>query len=163
MNHFISRSLHFRNCLGTCKIYHHFNFQSYFPILTMNYFFSSNTKLDPSTICYHIEGFINCSYFNAATELGEKLKDTDTHIQVSVDAHKKENWGDRIKGLHSLIPKSKNHTSSPLIYEGCNPGKYEFIGGYSDFVKLVKEKHKFNLQKDTKEGGRECVSGVCKI
>lgn len=62
-----------------------------------------------------------------------------------------------------LIPKSKNHTSSPLIYEGCSPGKYEFIGGYSEFVKLVRARHKLNMQNDIKEGGRECVGDVCKI
>ncbi|CAB4432866.1 unnamed protein product [Rhizophagus irregularis] len=169
MNHFVLRLLQFRNCLGTRKIYHHNNFQPYFLTLTMNYFFSSNTKSVPSNICYHIEGFINCSYFSAAVELGYKLKDpsfnknADTRIQVSVDAHKKETWSDKIKDLHSLIPKSKNHTSSPLIYEGCSPGKYEFIGGYSEFVKLVKARHKLNIQNDIKEGGRECVGDVCKI
>ncbi|GES84103.1 hypothetical protein GLOIN_2v1547787 [Rhizophagus clarus] len=136
----------------------------------MNYFFSSNTKSVPSNICYHIEGFINCSYFNAAVELGYKLKDpsfdkdTDTHIQVSIDAHKKENWSDRIRDLHLQIPESKNHTSSPLIYEGCKPGKYEFIGGYSDFAKLVRSRHKSNMQNNNiKEGGGECVGDVCKI
>ncbi|CAG8605072.1 12611_t:CDS:2 [Funneliformis caledonium] len=169
MNRFIFRSVYFRTLLKPSKLYPCHNSQFVLPNLSMNYFFSS--KSDSSNICYNIEGFINCSYFNAAVDLGKNLKSTlldkGTPIEVNVEAHKKENASilDKIliKILHSMIPNSKDHTTSPLVYEGCNPGKYKFIGGYSDFAKLVRDRHKSNLQKDSKEGGRECEGDVCKI
>nr|CAG8462640.1 1227_t:CDS:2 [Entrophospora candida] len=53
-------------------------------------------------------------------------------------------WKDRVKTLQSIIPNAQNHNTSPLVYEGCKSNDYKFIGGYSDFSKLVESRHKLD-------------------
>ncbi|CAG8807592.1 12946_t:CDS:2, partial [Racocetra persica] len=105
------------------------------------------------------EGFLNCSYLNSAIDVGDKLKQSNVNskdrdipaVNVNVLIHKKE----------EKISNSNNHTSSPFIYEGCNPKDYKFIGGYSNFIKLVRERYQgLDLPRDIKkEGGKECENG----
>ncbi|CAG8710540.1 4132_t:CDS:2 [Gigaspora margarita] len=125
-----------------------------------------NSSFDENSLCYHIEGFINCSYLNSAIDVGNKLKQSKVNskdrnistVNVNVSVHEKEKWSDRVKYLQSKISNSNNHTSSPFIYEGCNPKEYKFIGGYTNFVKLVRERYQnLELPRDIKkEGGKEC-------
>ncbi|KAG9307179.1 hypothetical protein G9A89_017007 [Geosiphon pyriformis] len=144
-----------------------------------------------STVCYHIEGFLNCSYLNAAIKLGESLtKDqavkpvSDNQIglansstqknqsnarkvaKVEVAVYEKEKWEERVKILHSLIQgTTESHTTSPLIYEGCNVQKFKFIGGFHDFVELARNRHGLDDQQNILTGfnNRECSSEICEL
>ncbi|KAF0548123.1 hypothetical protein F8M41_026500 [Gigaspora margarita] len=69
-----------------------------------------NSSFDENSLCYHIEGFINCSYLNSAIDVGNKLKQSkvnskDRNIStanVNVSVHEKEKWSDRVKYLQSV-------------------------------------------------------------
>ncbi|CAG8620485.1 12784_t:CDS:2 [Cetraspora pellucida] len=129
-----------------------------------------NRSIDKNSLCYHIEGFLNCSYLNSAIDVGDKLKQSNDNskdrdipaVNVNVLIHKKEEWNDRIRHLQSKFSNSNNHTSSPFIYEGCNPKEYKYIGGYSNFIKLVRERYQdLDIPRDIKkESGKECEGGL---
>ncbi|KAK9765792.1 hypothetical protein K7432_005579 [Basidiobolus ranarum] len=98
-------------------------------------------------VCYHIEGFLDCAYFHNAVELGDKVsahtKRTNSRdtVKMEVKVHPKSQWNDRIQQLKEKVPGSQEHRTSPFIYEGCST-TLKFIGGYTDFFKLVQERHK---------------------
>ncbi|KAL1924905.1 uncharacterized protein VTP21DRAFT_4559 [Calcarisporiella thermophila] len=111
-----------------------------------------------SQVCYHIEGFLNCAYFHSAVQIADKV--VDHQAKVNVRAYKREEWRNRVQEIWKNIPEAQQqrHSTSPIIYEGCAPSEssyswikrlwsqgttrsYNFIGGYTEFAKLAKEKH----------------------
>ncbi|CAG8450027.1 3697_t:CDS:2 [Acaulospora colombiana] len=142
---------------------------------------ASAGKVDTSSIrrediCYNIEGFISCPYFNAATELGGKLKQPTSStkpVVINVSGHLKEKWGERVKYLQSKIKNSDNHRTSPFVYEGCHEKDYKFIGGYTDFASFVRARYqnveipevqvKGHGKEHGKEPVKECDDGTCKL
>ncbi|CAG8550858.1 5326_t:CDS:2 [Paraglomus brasilianum] len=114
---------------------------------------------DMNEICYHIEGFLNCSYFHNATQLAEKLKnnpDLREPLKVVVGSQQRDEWGDR------LVPNASSHSTSPFIYEGCKESDYKLIGGYTAFVKLARQRHGLDVQ-HTENDEKGCAGGVCKL
>ncbi|CAJ0764642.1 15486_t:CDS:2 [Entrophospora sp. SA101] len=84
-------------------------------------FFSSKSKdNNNNNICYNIEGFLTCSYFKAAVDLGNKIQKPNIKIKVE--------------------GTEKNQAREV----GCKSNDYKFIGGYSDFSKLVESRHKLD-------------------
>ncbi|CAJ0759596.1 23057_t:CDS:2 [Entrophospora sp. SA101] len=90
-------------------------------------FFHQNQK---TITIITFEGFLTCSYFKAAVDLGNKIQ--KPNIKIKVEGTEKnqarEVWKDRVKTLQS----------------GCKSNDYKFIGGYSDFSKLVESRHKLD-------------------
>ncbi|CAJ0650391.1 10071_t:CDS:2, partial [Entrophospora sp. SA101] len=66
------------------------------------------------------EGFLTCSYFKAAVDLGNKIQKPNIKIKVE--------------------GTEKNQAREV----GCKSNDYKFIGGYSDFSKLVESRHKLD-------------------
>ncbi|RHZ43708.1 hypothetical protein Glove_880g21 [Diversispora epigaea] len=93
-----------------------------------------------NSICYNIEGFFNCGYFNSAVELGNKLKQFSAAkqppVEVIVETHPKDKWRDRLKYLKTKVPNSNNHQTSPFIYEdlfeNSDAGNSNSKGGCDD-------------------------------
>ncbi|KAI8986510.1 hypothetical protein BDB01DRAFT_849557 [Pilobolus umbonatus] len=98
------------------------------------------------TQCYHIEGFLNCSYFSNAVEVGDRLTAKYPNIKVDVNAYIKQQWGQRSQELQKEF--NTTHRTSPFIYEGCDISNQTVIGGYTDFAKRVKSTHKMNVPLD---------------
>ncbi|KAI8364397.1 hypothetical protein BD560DRAFT_448448 [Blakeslea trispora] len=98
------------------------------------------------TQCYHIEGFLTCSYFSNAVRVGDMLTGKHPHIKVDVSAYVKQQWSERSKELQQEFNTS--HKTSPFIYEGCDLENQKVIGGYTDFAKRVKETYKLNVPLD---------------
>ncbi|KAI1316623.1 hypothetical protein EDD11_009658 [Mortierella claussenii] len=110
-----------------------------------SYFFADKpTQAVPKDICYYIEGFLACHYFQEAMTLAERLDTTSSqsNIQVEITAHTRKDWQDRIRQLAGEIPGAQDHRTSPVVWEGC-PGKpLRFIGGYDNFMHHVRKEHK---------------------
>ncbi|KXS14306.1 hypothetical protein M427DRAFT_57794 [Gonapodya prolifera JEL478] len=127
------------------------------------------------TVCYNLEGFLNCSYLESASAVarrtiqieekrrfggedgkpdqsaGEPGEHGIVNVVSTVRQVAKPEWrANRVAELNKLAPPPSDypkpqHTSSPFIYEGCTPSEYKFIGGASDFVKLVQKRHRLPL------------------
>ncbi|ORX94053.1 hypothetical protein K493DRAFT_408141 [Basidiobolus meristosporus CBS 931.73] len=102
--------------------------------------FSDAAPASKERICYHIEGFLECAYFHNAVELGDLVKKRASQVQVDVKATERAQWSERIQQLKKEIPGSQEHRTSPFIYEGCST-TLRFIGGYTDFFNLARERH----------------------
>ncbi|KAI9255461.1 hypothetical protein BY458DRAFT_520065, partial [Sporodiniella umbellata] len=110
---------------------------------------SSNQGLDEipqKTQCYHIEGFLTCSYFTTAVEAGERLTAKHPNVKMDVSAYIKDQWAERSKELQKEF--NTTHKTSPFIYQGCDSNQMEAVGGYTDFAKLIKKTYKINVPMD---------------
>ncbi|OBZ81338.1 hypothetical protein A0J61_10613 [Choanephora cucurbitarum] len=107
---------------------------------------SVDEAIPQKTECYHIEGFLTCSYFSNAVRIGDMLTHKHPHIKVDVSAYIKQQWHERSNELQQEFNTS--HRTSPFIYEGCDLENQKVIGGYTDFAKRVKETYKLNVPLD---------------
>ncbi|KAI8605492.1 hypothetical protein EDD21DRAFT_363392 [Dissophora ornata] len=109
-----------------------------------SYFFPEQpASVVPKEICYYIEGFLACHYFQEAMSLADRLDTTSSqsNVQVEITAHTRKEWQDRIQELNKGIPGAQDHRTSPVVWEGC-PGKpIQFIGGYDNFRLHARKKH----------------------
>ncbi|OAQ28118.1 hypothetical protein K457DRAFT_139002 [Linnemannia elongata AG-77] len=109
-----------------------------------SYFFTDKPAAPvPKEICYYIEGFLACSYFQQAMNVADRLDTTSSksNIQVEVTAHSRKEWKDRVLRLAKEIPGAEDHRTSPVVWEGC-PGKpVQFIGGFDNFIHHARKKH----------------------
>ncbi|ORZ22393.1 hypothetical protein BCR42DRAFT_487957 [Absidia repens] len=96
--------------------------------------------------CYHIEGFLSCSYFHTATEAADRLSVKYPNVKVDVSAYTKQQWPERSSELRKEF--NTQHRTSPFIYEGCSAGQQNVVGGYSEFAKLIKATYKVNVPRD---------------
>ncbi|KAG9321598.1 hypothetical protein KVV02_001742 [Mortierella alpina] len=116
-----------------------------------SYFFTERaTPAVPKEICYYIEGFLACYYFQEAMNLAERLDTTSSksNIQVEVTAHSRKEWQDRLQQLSKEIPGAQDHRTSPVIWEGCSGKPLQFIGGYDNFMHHARMKHNVGQQRN---------------
>ncbi|RUO95941.1 hypothetical protein BC936DRAFT_142930 [Jimgerdemannia flammicorona] len=102
---------------------------------------SPPTPLTRLTALASQEGFLNCPYLHAAADLGDKLSADDQRVVVDLRVFFKQQWENRVRALREEIPGSESHTSSPFVYEGCSKDSHRFVGGYTDFARLAKQRH----------------------
>lgn len=98
------------------------------------------------TQCYHIEGFLTCSYFTNAVTIGDKLTAKHPNVKIDVSAYVKQQWSERARELQEEF--KTNQRTSPFIYEGCDSNDLKLVGGYSDFAHRVKATYKMNVPLD---------------
>ncbi|KAG2207513.1 uncharacterized protein EV154DRAFT_150541 [Mucor mucedo] len=94
------------------------------------------------TQCYHIEGFLTCSYFTNAVQMGDRLSAKHPNVKVDVSAYIREQWSERSRELQQEF--ETNHGTSPFIYEGCDINNQNMIGGYTDFAEKIKATYKMD-------------------
>ncbi|CAO3618353.1 unnamed protein product [Cunninghamella blakesleeana] len=117
-----------------------------------NWIFGSANKIENADeitkkdVCYHIEGFLSCTYFHTATEAADRLTTKYPNIKVDVSAYTKQQWPERSMELRKEF--ATQHRTSPFIYEGCHAGSQKVVGGYSDFAKIIKDNYKLNVPRD---------------
>ncbi|KAI8367208.1 hypothetical protein EDC96DRAFT_507294 [Choanephora cucurbitarum] len=107
---------------------------------------SVDEAIPQKTECYHIEGFLTCSYFSNAVRIGDMLTNQHPHIKVDVSAYIQQQWHERSNELQQEFNTS--HRTSPFIYEGCDLENQKMIGGYTDFAKRIKATYKLNVPLD---------------
>ncbi|KAF9158760.1 hypothetical protein DFQ26_007279 [Actinomortierella ambigua] len=115
----------------------------------LSFFFSEKPEVAvPKDVCYHIEGFLACQYFQNAMELADKLNTTSTksNIQVEVTAHSRAEWRERLESLNKEVPGSQDHKTSPFIWEGCSGKPLRFIGGYDNYLHHCWKNHSAELK-----------------
>ncbi|KAI9355756.1 hypothetical protein BD770DRAFT_473459 [Pilaira anomala] len=98
------------------------------------------------TECYHIEGFLTCSYFTNAVQIGDRLSAKHPNVKVDVSAYIKQQWGERSRELQQEF--NTGHRTSPFIYEGCDIENQKLVGGYTDFAQKIKATYKMNVPMD---------------
>lgn len=105
-------------------------------IYTLYRFTKSSSSTTPSAakICYTIEGFDTCPYYQRAKKHGEALGRSTTNILVTSVGWKRSEWEGRKRELQGLIPGAGSHRTSPFVWKGCEGQELEFIGGYTDFA-----------------------------
>ncbi|KAG2233684.1 hypothetical protein BDF21DRAFT_406207 [Thamnidium elegans] len=116
-----------------------------------SWFGSSETKstegldngIPKKTECYHIEGFLSCSYFTNAVEISDKLSAEHPNVKVDVSAYIQQQWAERSRELQQEFNTS--HRTSPFIYEGCDVNNQKLIGGYTDFSQKIKATYKLSV------------------
>ncbi|CAO3660329.1 unnamed protein product [Umbelopsis ramanniana] len=104
-------------------------------------------EISKKNYCYHIEGFLSCAYFHAATDVGDRLTDKVQDVKIDVSAYMKAQWQDRLNQLQQEL-KAGYHSTSPFIYEGCSGNELKLVGGYSDFARLVRDRHSISVPLD---------------
>ncbi|KAF9209483.1 hypothetical protein BGZ49_004074 [Haplosporangium sp. Z 27] len=117
----------------------------------LSYFFAEKPiKPVPKDICYYIEGFLACHYFQEAMNLAERLDTTSSqsNIQVEVVAHTRKEWQERLLELAKEVPGAQDHRTSPVIWEGCPGKQLKFIGGYENFRQHARQKHNLGDQRN---------------
>ncbi|KAI8074475.1 hypothetical protein BC940DRAFT_288331 [Gongronella butleri] len=97
-------------------------------------------------VCYHIEGFLSCSYFHTATEAADRLAARYPNVKVDVSAFPKQKWPERSMELRKSF--DTDHRTSPFIYEGCASENQRVVGGYSEFARHIKANYKLNVPMD---------------
>ncbi|KAG0015457.1 hypothetical protein BGZ81_011661 [Podila clonocystis] len=110
----------------------------------LSYFFAEKPETPvKKEICYFIEGFLACPYFQDAMSLADRLDTTSNQskIQVEVTAHSRPEWRERIGELNKEIPGAQDHRTSPVVWEGCAGQPIRFIGGYDNFMQYTRKKH----------------------
>ncbi|KAJ3012754.1 hypothetical protein HKX48_006106 [Thoreauomyces humboldtii] len=101
-----------------------------------------DTKASSSTVakpCYHVEGFTQCPYFQAAKSLSESLPE----IHVAVNQHDRSEWPARRSELQQTVKGAKTHRTSPFVWRASCEDALEgvqFVGGYSEFQEYVDSK-----------------------
>ncbi|ORY92007.1 hypothetical protein BCR43DRAFT_508146 [Syncephalastrum racemosum] len=98
------------------------------------------------TACYHIEGFLSCSYFHLATEVADRLSAKHPHVKSDVSAYIKQQWAQRSRELQEEF--NTRHRTSPFIYEGCSASEHKMVGGYTEFAEHVRKTYKMNVPRD---------------
>lgn len=116
----------------------------WFPFLKSN---ENADEISKKNYCYHIEGFLSCAYFHAATDVGDHLSEKKDDVKIDVSAYVKAQWQDRLKQLQREL-QAVNHATSPFIYEGCSGNDLKFVGGYGEFARLVRERHRISVPLD---------------
>ncbi|GAB5587547.1 hypothetical protein Unana1_02447 [Umbelopsis nana] len=116
----------------------------WFPLLQKE---ENADEISKKNYCYYIEGFLSCAYFHAATDIGDRLTDKMKDVKIDVNAYMKAQWNDRLNELKQEL-KAGNHSTSPFIYEGCSGNDLKFVGGYSDFARLVRDRHRMSVPLD---------------
>ncbi|ORX51704.1 hypothetical protein DM01DRAFT_1408642 [Hesseltinella vesiculosa] len=117
-----------------------------------SWFFSKQSSSDNADeiskkdVCYHIEGFLSCSYFHTAAEAADRLAAKHSNVKVEVSAFPKQKWPERSMELRKNF--STDHRTSPFIYEGCGSENQKVIGGYTDFARILKATYKMNVPRD---------------
>ncbi|SAM04862.1 hypothetical protein [Absidia glauca] len=104
---------------------------------------SNADDISKKDVCYHIEGFLSCSYFHTATEAADRLSAKHPNVKVDVSAYTRQQWPERSQELRKEF--NTQHRTSPFIYEGCSAGEQNVIGGYSDFATILKANYKMNV------------------
>ncbi|KAI8089956.1 uncharacterized protein BX664DRAFT_334309 [Halteromyces radiatus] len=114
---------------------------------------SSSTSSTPNAddivkkdVCYHIEGFLACSYFHTATEAADRLAAKYPNVKIDVSAYPRQQWPERSLELQKEFDTT--HRTSPFIYEGCSAGNQKVVGGYTDFAKLIKTNYQMIVPMD---------------
>ena len=59
-------------------------------------------KKEPEPVCYFIEGYLGCSYFQQATKLASKLPST---AKVEVHSFNRKEWPSRRTELQKVVLK----------------------------------------------------------
>ncbi|KNC96541.1 uncharacterized protein SPPG_08129 [Spizellomyces punctatus DAOM BR117] len=91
-------------------------------------------------ICYTIEGFETCPYFQSAKRLGGRLAERTSgpSIDTKITSWTRQEWNDRKQVLRKTIPGAQNHFTSPFVWKGCDGQAIEFVGGFTDFEAKVR-------------------------
>ncbi|KAF9302379.1 hypothetical protein BGZ74_005436 [Mortierella antarctica] len=92
----------------------------------LSYFFAEKPETPvKKEICYFIEGFLACPYFQEAMSLADRLDTTSSQSKIQVEE----------------IPGAQDHRTSPVVWEGCAGQPMRFIGGYDNFMQYARKKH----------------------
>ncbi|ORZ34482.1 hypothetical protein BCR44DRAFT_49419 [Catenaria anguillulae PL171] len=113
--------------------------------------FSGDLETVPrnNTRCYTIEGYMECGYFQDALKLGSKVAEAgrasgnssgEVHVDTNIFSES-EFFKSRLAQVRRQVPGSERHRSCPIVYEGCEPSEYRYVGGYDAFVALAAKRH----------------------
>ncbi|KAI9016026.1 hypothetical protein DFJ74DRAFT_679225 [Hyaloraphidium curvatum] len=110
----------------------------------------------PSTdLCFNVEGYRGCGYFNAAVKLGEKAeaelgiqgtrrksaRDKDGRpfppVRLLASAYHRGQWQERLVELKKEIDGAEDHRTSPIVYMGCGEAELKYVGGFEDFQRMM--------------------------
>ncbi|KAJ3109169.1 hypothetical protein HDU97_008568 [Phlyctochytrium planicorne] len=93
--------------------------------------------------CYHVAGFTSCPYFQNSVRVVRDLRRTKPELVGDPDIMNlpRAEWDSRKLQLAETIPGAEKHRTSPMVWEGCSPDKWKFIGGNDDFVDLVAKRY----------------------
>lgn len=101
----------------------------------------------PDELCFNVEGYRGCGYFNAAVKLGEKAEaelgvfGTRRHsarrpdgspfppVRLLASAYHRNQWAERLPELRKEIEGGEGHRTSPMIYMGCSDSDFKYVGG----------------------------------
>ncbi|KAJ3185289.1 hypothetical protein HDU85_001339 [Gaertneriomyces sp. JEL0708] len=90
-------------------------------------------------VCWNIEGFETCPYYQAAKRLGSSLENAPgngvTDIAVKTRGWTRSEWETRREELKKALRTS--HRTSPFVWKGCGDNVEAFIGGFTDFEAVV--------------------------
>ncbi|KAI9176108.1 hypothetical protein H9P43_006473 [Blastocladiella emersonii ATCC 22665] len=121
--------------------------------------FSGDLETVPrnNTVCYHLEGFLSCEYFQSALSLGSRVAATSNSAanpnggEIHVDTNifsESEFFGSRLPELKQQLRERVSakgalarHRTCPIVYEGCDEVNLTYVGGYDDFAKVAAERH----------------------
>ncbi|KAI9016693.1 hypothetical protein DFJ74DRAFT_677991 [Hyaloraphidium curvatum] len=102
-----------------------------------------NQPAEESKICYTIEGFAGCGFFERAKAMGNKLKASDEfRITIRESPQRSEYVGQRLPELNKVVKGAGSHRTSPFVYTGCGEDDKRYVGGASEFIERVKTLHK---------------------
>ncbi|KNE63105.1 hypothetical protein AMAG_08272 [Allomyces macrogynus ATCC 38327] len=104
--------------------------------------FSGDLETVPrnNTVCYHVEGFLQCEYFQRALRLGSRVATENVHVDTNVFSES-EFFRSRLPELKQDVHGSAQHRTCPIVYEGCDEVEYKYVGGYDDFAKIAAQRH----------------------
>jgi len=113
-----------------------------------------------SQVCYTVEGYNGCGYFNRAASVAKKLEalgqnfvvrpfwgDLANLAKVQVKGHSRAEFvSARLEELNR-IRGAGGHRTSPFVYRGCGEVDKEYVGGAVDFLQEIENKHQNAWQK----------------
>ncbi|KAI8846223.1 hypothetical protein BC829DRAFT_398983 [Chytridium lagenaria] len=87
-------------------------------------------------ICFHVAGFTSCPYFQRSKSLANKLhqKLPEKIGEPVIVSYDRDVWDVKKLELAKVIHGAQNHHTSPLVWEGCTPDQWAYIGGNDDFT-----------------------------
>ncbi|CAO3594916.1 unnamed protein product [Absidia cylindrospora] len=74
---------------------------------------SNADNITKKDTCYHIEGFLSCSYFHTATEAADCLSAKHPNVKVDVSAYTKQQWPERFQ---HYARNSIHNIEHPLLF-----------------------------------------------
>ncbi|KAJ3214666.1 hypothetical protein HDU67_001372 [Dinochytrium kinnereticum] len=96
--------------------------------------------------CYHVAGFTTCPYFQRSVAMAKRLYKAmpDKVAEPIVFGFSRDEWNERKLDLAKTVPGAGQHRTSPMVWEGCTPDVWAFVGGNDDFTDRLRITHQFS-------------------